>query len=314
VRATTVAVCVVGLFLLGSSATVDPVQAEVPHCSLRHRVPMPARRQILRRFVQLRHAPAGPVARRTALIRCGGTVTVILPIEPPPGRRRHCGDPGRQNLCLPYQDDSVWRRRGDGPWRLRGGFLACEEFPAAAGERLFEAGLCAKLEGSARPTFELGPGALRALVSRSAPRLSPQGLGPIHLGMDLGQAEDALGAAIESEDGVNGCSFWTAAGVPAGVELIAFDGRLGYVGVFQRIFATTRGVRVGDGVIRLRHRYRGRLHAGRSASLAGPGQRLFVSEWIGGAIYELEFDLSKGRVVSMEASTRHTIETFGECA
>jgi hypothetical protein len=143
------------------------------------------------------------------------------------------------------------------------------------------------------------------------PKLSPEGLGAAHFGMRVDQAESALSTPIEVAPSVGGCSFWT---LPGGVEGIAFGGRLAYIGVGRRGIKTTRGVEVGDGLVRLRHRYRGRLHGGRSGSLAGPVTRLFSTERRGDARYELEFDIDAGRVASISAGTRHTIETFGECA
>ncbi len=147
----------------------------------------------------------------------------------------------------------------------------------------------------------------------AAPRLSPEGFGPVHFGMNLHQADASLGIPIEVDPGtnVNGCSFWTLSG---GVQAIAFGGRLGYISLSEPGPKTTRDIEVGDGLARLRHRYRGRLHDGRSGSLAGPEMRLFDTARLGGATYELEFDISGGKVALISAGTRHTIETFGECA
>jgi hypothetical protein len=145
----------------------------------------------------------------------------------------------------------------------------------------------------------------------STPRLSPTGLGPVHFGMDRDQAEASLGASIEEESSINGCGFWA---LPGGVSGTAFDGRLGYILLVRRGPRTTRGIEVGDDLARLRHRYRGRLHHGRSGSLGAADLRLFTSERSGGATYEIEFDVSGGKVAFISAGTRHTIETFGECA
>lgn len=154
-------------------------------------------------------------------------------------------------------------------------------------------------------TGAVSPAAVRA------PRLSPEGLGPVHFGMDVDQAEAALGSSVEVESGINGCSFWKLAG---GAQAIALDARLAYVLLFERGTRTTRGIEVGDGLTRLRHRYRGQLHSGRSASLGAADLRLFASKHRGNTTYELEFDIVGGRVAIISAGTRHTIETFGECA
>ena len=129
--------------VLASSA-----QAQGTHCVLRHRIPARNRREILRKFVEERHAPAGPMEKRRVLVRCGSTTIVNAAILPPASRRRHCVD--RPNACLPYQDDSVWRRYGKGEWELLGGFLGCEEFPASERDRMFKAGICAKIDRAAR--------------------------------------------------------------------------------------------------------------------------------------------------------------------
>jgi hypothetical protein len=146
------------------------------------------------------------------------------------------------------------------------------------------------------------------------PRLSPKGLGPLEFGISAARAGRLLGTPVTVENGINGCSFWSADSFEPGTQVIAFGGRLGFVLLYERGTATTRGVRVGDGVKRLKHRYRGRLHPGRSASLGAADERLFVGERQGGAVYELEFDIVHGRVAFISAASRHTIETFGECA
>ena len=152
-------------------------------------------------------------------------------------------------------------------------------------------------------------------AARTAPlRLAPSGVGPVRFGMDARQASAALGAQVEVAPGINGCSFWTLPGLANGVQTIAFHGRVAYSEIFRRGPKTTRGITVGDGINRLRHRYRGRLHGGRSASLGAAESRLFASEVRGDATYELEFDIWHSRVAHISAGTRRTIETFGECA
>jgi hypothetical protein len=154
-----------------------------------------------------------------------------------------------------------------------------------------------------------------AAVAQAAPlRLAPSGFGPVRFGMDAQQASAALGVQVEVAPGINGCSFWTLPGLASGVQTIAFHGRVAYSEIFRRGPKTTRGITIGDGINRLHHRYRGRLHGGRSASLGVAESRLFASEARGGAVYELEFDVWHSRIAHISAGTRRTIETFGECA
>jgi hypothetical protein len=155
-----------------------------------------------------------------------------------------------------------------------------------------------------------------AIAARRPPtlRLHPSGLGPIRIGMYSEQAERVLGRPIEVEEGISDCSFWTVPGVRPGTQLIAFDGRLGYIDIYRRGPETTGGITVGDSAAALFHRYRGRLHRGRSAAEGIAGPRFFTSEHRDGATYTMEFDTYKGRVSAIYAATRHVIETFQECA
>ena len=89
---------------------------------------------------------------------------------------------------------------------------------------------------------------------------------------------------------------------------------MGYVLIFGRGPATTRGVRVGDSLERLRRRYHGRLRHGRSGSLGYAQSRLFTDQRRDGTTYTLQFDIANGKVEFISAATHHTIETFGECA
>lgn len=155
----------------------------------------------------------------------------------------------------------------------------------------------------------------RSYPLRSELRLSPMGIGPIHFGMNARQAGDALGKPVDVDAGINGCSFWDVPGLPQfGAHLTALDGRLGLILLSSPDVSTTRRIKVGDGVKRLRHRYRGELRRGRSASLGAADLRLFTDLHRNGATYTIEFDIIGGRIKFISAGTRHVIETFGECS
>jgi len=166
-----------------------------------------------------------------------------------------------------------------------------------------------------------GFGAPRTLVTTGAgvasarlAALSPSGIGPIRFGMTLAEGTAAADLPVTSVPGINGCSEWRIQGLGTGLELVAFGGRLEYALAYSSAIATTRGVRVGDSVARLRRQYRGMLRQGRSGSLGGQQERVFSDERIGTRTFTLEFSLAAHRVSSIAAGSRHTIETFGECA
>jgi hypothetical protein len=146
-------------------------------------------------------------------------------------------------------------------------------------------------------------------------RLSPQGFGPILFGMSPQQASRAAGTDVEAEQTTPPCSLWTVPGASlSGAQLIALHGQLSYILIYQRGLATTRRIKVGDGLKRLRHRYRGKLRHGHSASLSGASLRLFTDLHKDGTTYTIEFDIEKGHIAFISAGSRDVIETFGECS
>jgi hypothetical protein len=149
-------------------------------------------------------------------------------------------------------------------------------------------------------------------------RLSPLGLGPVRVGMTPEQASQAAGITFDvGAPDEHGCVDWPTPGLaPYSAQLLSFAGdrTLGLVLLMNRRVATTRGVRLGDSVRKLRRRYRHHLRHGSTASLGGGSEFLFYDRRRNGVTYTLEFGLYKGKVSAMTAATRHTIKTFGECA
>ena len=145
-------------------------------------------------------------------------------------------------------------------------------------------------------------------------KLSPVGLVPVRFGMTPDEIEQATGESVRVGSVVNECTFWGLPGLPRGVQLVSFDGRLGYVEISRPGLATTRDVTVGDSIRQLRARYGRRLRHGKSASLSAASQRLFVDVKSRGVTYTMEFDIYKRRVSFISAGARETIQNFGECA
>src|ERR1700755_1340668 len=75
------ALFVLSAFVLG---TPTGAQASGPHCTLRHRIPGKARREIMRKCEAERPATAGGIRGRKAWIRCGLKLIAVAPIVPPP--------------------------------------------------------------------------------------------------------------------------------------------------------------------------------------------------------------------------------------
>jgi hypothetical protein len=144
-------------------------------------------------------------------------------------------------------------------------------------------------------------------------RLHPLGLGPLRFGMTAAQARQAAGQPIRESKPFNSCTTFRYAGQPRGIAMTAFNGRLGYIEIYQRGPKTTKGIRVGDSVAMLRAAYGSRVRTGRSAALSGADSHLFVDRKRGGRTFTLDFHISGDRIAFISAARRKIIETFGEC-
>lgn len=150
-------------------------------------------------------------------------------------------------------------------------------------------------------------GALDKLV------ISPLGLGPIRFGMTNAQASAVAGQSLAETPSVNSCTFWSLTGfLQPKSELVAFNGRLGYISTTY--YKTAAGIHVGSSLAALRRAYGTQLRTGQSGSVGSASMRLFYDERSRGTTYTMEFDLIGGTVSDITAGSRHTIETFGECA
>lgn len=97
-----------------------------------------------------------------------------------------------------------------------------------------------------------------ALSSRSV--ISARGVGPIHIGMTIAQAERRLGHGLRVERFNPPCGTARLSGRLRSYVLLTGQ-RIAYVSVRSPRLRTERGVRVGDPVSTLLARYPGRLRA-----------------------------------------------------
>jgi len=147
-------------------------------------------------------------------------------------------------------------------------------------------------------------------------RLTPDRLGPITFGTTLEQASSELGDTLEAEPSVNGCVYFGLPGpLRYSATLLASRGvELDLIIVGRRGIQTSRGIRVGDSLRRLRHKYRRRLAvAPRGYDLSGATTFYWVHSTVN-AGYVLRFGLYRGRVTEMTAGRRALVVDFGECA
>jgi hypothetical protein len=147
-------------------------------------------------------------------------------------------------------------------------------------------------------------------------KLAPNKLGPIRIGMTAGQATTALGDVVTRERGPF-CDSFRLPGDPNGIALVGTKRR--HITLFEAFtpkFRTTRGVRVGDTLGKLRNRYGNKLRSVPAGNdLSGAASYFGVTKRVGNRKFLLRFLLDEDDVISfMEAGLRKTVLGFGECA
>jgi hypothetical protein len=162
-----------------------------------------------------------------------------------------------------------------------GGQMAVAFRPRAAGR----VSLCAYVTAAGAVTWRATRtvDVVRAAVTRRQMlrwRLSPGGLGPIEIGMTVGEIERATGRRpVKSFGDYSACQIWMLPGAP-GLSLMRSYGRLVRVEAFRRHWRTARGVRIGDSARKVFRRY-GRVHVkphpyttGKYLIVGPPGRRM----------------------------------------
>jgi hypothetical protein len=93
-------------------------------------------------------------------------------------------------------------------------------------------------DGAAAPMPEPAP-------AEGAWALSPTGLGPVHAGMSVADASQALGGPLDAPTDP-ACSYVKSASAPDGVSFMIVDGAVARIDVESPDIATERGARIGD--------------------------------------------------------------------
>jgi hypothetical protein len=153
------------------------------------------------------------------------------------------------------------------------------------------------------PIVALAAG-LAAPASAQPPGLIPtvskirtNGIGAFRTGMTRKQARRAAGTVYYVPSRVGACTYWDFGppGTGQGPTLRFHGGRLRYVEVARKQFATKRGVEVGDRAHKVRHNYHG-LHTRQNI---GGGHDLVWKSHKG----RLIFSISGGRVFRIAGGT-----------
>lgn len=85
--------------------------------------------------------------------------------------------------------------------------------------------------------------------------LDPSSFGPLRIGMTPATVRRITGRALLRGYGRASCQSWTLAGAPEGLGIITAYGRIARIDIRNRIWSTTRGIRVGDQAWQVKRRY-----------------------------------------------------------
>jgi D-serine deaminase-like pyridoxal phosphate-dependent protein len=120
---------------------------------------------------------------------------------------------------------------------------------------VFAATACAVKTEKAADTL-----AVASSTSTSTPDMTvtENGIGPIHAGMTVAQANAAIGGGFAApKGGTSGCTYAVLTKAPRGLWVMLQDGRVARVEVRSGSIATSTGARIGDSEARIKQLYPG---------------------------------------------------------
>jgi hypothetical protein len=81
------------------------------------------------------------------------------------------------------------------------------------------------------------------------------GIGPIHAGMTVSEANAAIGGGFAAPKGASGCTYAVLTKAPRGLAVMLENGRVARVEVRSGSIATSTGARIGDSESRIKSLY-----------------------------------------------------------
>ena len=150
----------------------------------------------------------------------------------------------------------------------------------------------------------------QAPVNPSA--VSALGIGSLRIGMTVAEASAAV-AGFTPPSQTQECDYATAASLPAGLEIMVENGRIGRVDVDTNTIATIEGARVGDTVPRILALYGQRVSTSPNHYTGEPDLTIHSAS-PGDTIHEIIFETMHGRVVRYRAGRRPQVRYIEGCA
>ena len=169
----------------------------------------------------------------------------------------------------------------------------------------------------ARPLLALAFAATLAtgtVAAKYDPRASMSGIGPIRIGMNIRQLEDALQTRIaDTEDEADdSCRMIEAGARWPGTAVMLLDGRVARIDVSKRGIPTLSGANVGDLVSKVRSIYGGRLRAQDHDFGAGEGMQ-YLTLYSHDRHYGIRFETDGERVTEYYVGTGEAVQFIEGC-
>jgi len=145
-------------------------------------------------------------------------------------------------------------------------------------------------------------------------RATMSGIGPIRIGMNIHQLENALQTRIpDTEDEADdSCRMIEAGPRWPGTAVMLLDGRVARIDVSQRAIPTLSGAMVGDLVSKVHSIYGGRLRAQDHDFGAGEGMQYLTMSW-GDRHYGIRFETDGERVTEYYVGTAEAVQFIEDC-
>jgi hypothetical protein len=153
-----------------------------------------------------------------------------------------------------------------------------------------------------------------AIAGKYDARASMMGIGPIRVGMNIHQLEDAIQLRIpDTEDEADdSCRMVEAGPRWPGTAVMLLDGRVARIDVSQRGIPTLSGANVGDLVSKVHSIYRGRLRTTDHDFGAGEGMQ-YLTMFSGDRHYGIRFETDGERVTEYYVGTAEAVQFIEDC-
>lgn len=145
--------------------------------------------------------------------------------------------------------------------------------------------------------------------------ISHRGMAPVMIGMTIAEASAATGMTLSARGEMTNafCTYVDWPGGPAGIGLMAENGRIVRIDVDGSTIATSEGVRVGDSADRVSQLYAGRVTTTPHKYEASGKYLIVRATEPADSSYRLVFETSNGRVTGYRAGILPAVEYVERC-